>query len=180
MPVIGYELDFLPPEMVLMGKMKWLWDRPLTCFLKTNTLFKPEKCKLMLLILHVIFLITHWTCWLDISLSANVGLDWLQLSYFEHLLCARSWGKCIAYTSSFKWQKPCGARVTSVLEWRTLSSSKQAVQGPMAGTQHCQDLHPGLSDAEACVYNNCINLTWLWRSLLQLNILRLHLKYLFL
>lgn len=44
---------------------------------------------------------------------------------------------------------------------RGCSASRQAVEGPVASTQHSQDVHPGLSDAEARVYNNCISLTLL-------------------
>ena len=36
------------------------------------------------------------------------------------------------------------------------SVPQQAVQGPAAGTQHRQGLHPGLSDGEVCLYNSHI------------------------
>lgn len=41
------------------------------------------------------------------------------------------------------------------------STSEQDFQGPVAGTQHSQDLRPGLSDAEECVYKKCTHLTLL-------------------
>lgn len=134
------------------GENKMIIRRPSDLFTeKEYSVSNSGKIHLMLLILVSVSWWPTDTVGLRVSLSDSVGLDGLRLSYLSLHPTPGPGGQ--VYFIHILTQLPAVSYIVELLyKGKNWWVPQQGVQGPAATTQHRQcDLHPGLSDGEACL-----------------------------